>query len=121
MKKLITLASVGVFLLSLQGASLAQEKAPAPAAPAVEKAAPAAPVAPKMEAPAAPKMEAPAAPKEEAAKATKKSKTKKAKAPKKTKKAKKVPEVRGHSQADGDPGSVPEFGPFLGDEFRPQI
>ena len=29
MKKLVTLASVGVFLLSLQGASLAQEKAPA--------------------------------------------------------------------------------------------
>ena len=29
MKKLITLASVGVFLLSLQGASLAQEKTPA--------------------------------------------------------------------------------------------
>ena len=29
MKKLVTLASVGVFLLSLQGASLAQEKTPA--------------------------------------------------------------------------------------------
>ena len=35
MKKLVTLASVGVFLLSLQGASLAQDKAPAtPATPA---------------------------------------------------------------------------------------
>ena len=29
MKKLVTLASVGVFLLSLQGASLAQDKTPA--------------------------------------------------------------------------------------------
>ena len=28
MKKLVTLASVGVFLLSLQGLALAQEKAP---------------------------------------------------------------------------------------------
>ena len=89
MKKILALASVGAFVLSLAGMSLAQEKAPAPGAPAVEKAAP---VAPKMEAPAAPKMEAPAAPKEEAAKATKKSKTKKAKAAKKTKKAKKVPQ-----------------------------
>src|SRR5665648_821071 len=36
MNKLVTLASVGVFLLSLQGASLAQEKTPAtPASPAV--------------------------------------------------------------------------------------
>ena len=33
MKKLVTLASVGVFLLSLQGASLAQGKAPAPRPP----------------------------------------------------------------------------------------
>ena len=36
MNKLVTLASVGVFLLSLQGASLAQDKTPAtPATPAV--------------------------------------------------------------------------------------
>jgi hypothetical protein len=36
MKKLITLASAGVFLLSLQGASLGQEKTPAtPATPAM--------------------------------------------------------------------------------------
>jgi len=36
MNKLVTLASVGVFLLSLQGASLAQDKTPAtPASPAV--------------------------------------------------------------------------------------
>ena len=49
MKKLVTLASVGVFLLSLQGASLAQEKAPAtPATPA----APATPAGPPAAAPA---------------------------------------------------------------------
>jgi len=56
MKKLVTLASVSVFLLSLQGASLGQEKPAAPAAPpppAAEK-----PVAPKMEQPAAPAKEA---------------------------------------------------------------
>ena len=36
MNKLVTLASVGVFLLSLPGASLAQEKTPAtPASPPV--------------------------------------------------------------------------------------
>ena len=72
MKKLMVMLTAGMFLLSLVGASLAQEKAkaPAPGAPAVEKA------------PAAPQVEAPAAPKEEA-KGVKKEKVKK---PKKTKK-----------------------------------
>ena len=39
MKKLVTLASAGVFLLSLQGASLAQDKTPAPRPPAAPPAA----------------------------------------------------------------------------------
>src|SRR5450759_3045160 len=85
MKKLVTLASVGVFLLSLQGASLAQEKAPVtPAAPPLTAPSVTAPV----ETPATP--EATAAPKTKTAK--KKSKlSKKAKA---AKKAKKCPPVK---------------------------
>ena len=85
MKKIVTLASVGVFLLSLQGASLAQEKEKAPAPPAVPPAV--------EKAPAAPEVKAPAATAKEEAKATKKGKkaekkkAKKAK-PKKKKKAK---------------------------------
>ena len=85
MKKIVTLASVGVFLLCLQGASLAQEKEKAPAPPAVPPAV--------EKAPAAPEVKAPAATAKEEAKATKKGKkaekkkAKKAK-PKKKKKAK---------------------------------
>lgn len=84
MKKIVTLASVGVFLLSLQGASLAQEKEKAPAPPAVPPAVEKAPAAPEVKAPAAPA-------KKEEAKATKKAKkaekkkAKKAKAKKKKK------------------------------------
>jgi len=89
MKKLMVLLTAGMFLLSLVGASLAQEKAkaPAPGAPTVEKA----PGAPKAEAPAAPKVEAPAAPKEEA-KEVKKEKVKKTKKTKKTRVKKKKKE-----------------------------
>ena len=67
MKKLITLASAGVFLLSLQGASLAQDKTPAPipAAPATPAAPPAATV------PSVTPAETPAAPETKAAKKTK--------------------------------------------------
>jgi hypothetical protein len=80
MKKLVTLASAGVFLLSLQGLTLAQEKAPAPA-----------PVAPPaIETPAASKAEtaAPEAKQTKKAKKSKKAKSKKAKKTKKTKKPK---------------------------------
>jgi len=83
MKKIVTLASVGVFLLSLQGASLAQEKEKAPAPPAVPPAV--------EKGPAAPEVKAPAAAAKEEAKATKKAKkaekkkAKKAKAKKKKK------------------------------------
>jgi hypothetical protein len=88
MRKIITVASAGVFLLSLQGASLAQkeEKAPAPP-PMTEKQAPA---APKAEAPApkAPEVKpAETKPKAKAKKTQKKTKKKKTK-PKKTKKTK---------------------------------
>ena len=77
MKKIVTLASVGVFLLSLQGATLAKEKAPAPApVPAAE------PMTHKADTPAV-KEEGKTAKK---AKKTKKTNTKKTK---KTKKAKK--------------------------------
>ena len=55
MKKLVTLASVGVFLLSLQGLTLAQEKAPMPA-PATPPAA-TTPMAPPAETQAAPQQE----------------------------------------------------------------
>jgi outer membrane biosynthesis protein TonB len=83
MNKIVTLASVGVFLLSLQGASLAQDKTPAsPASPAVPPVA-----APSVTGP----VETPATPEATSVKKTKKSKksksTKKAKKPKKAKKA----------------------------------
>jgi hypothetical protein len=83
MKKLVTLASVGMFLLSLLGVSLAQEKAPAPA-PAAPPAA-TAPVAPAPAPPAAPKQEV-----KGAKKAKKQKKAKKGKKGKKGKKAKKA-------------------------------
>ena len=92
MKKLMVMLTAGMFLLSLVGASLAQEtaKAPPPGAPTVEKA----PAAPQVEAPAAPKVETPAAPKGET-KGVKKGKTqkpKKAKKPRIKKKKEKVEE-----------------------------
>jgi len=59
MEKVLALASVGAFLLSLTGALLAQEEEPTAATPpAAEKATPATPGALAMEAPAAPKSEA---------------------------------------------------------------
>ncbi|MGD0826536.1 MAG: hypothetical protein ABSA09_00410 [Desulfobaccales bacterium] len=83
MKKVLALASVGAFLLSLTGASLAQEKGPTAATPpAAEKEKPATTGAPAVEGPAAPKSKAkpattgapamggPAAPKSEGAKET---------------------------------------------------
>ncbi len=80
MKKVITLAAAGVFLLSLQGATMAQEKAPTATPPMQEKQAPA---APKVEAPAvkAPEVKAPEA------KTQTKATDKKAKAKAKAKKA----------------------------------
>ena len=84
MKKMVTIATAGVFLLSLQGAVLAQkeEKAPAPP-PMMEKQTPA---TPKAEAPPAAKApEVKPAETKSKAKATKKAKTKKTR----TKKAKK--------------------------------
>src|SRR4030042_2357078 len=91
MKKITTLATAGVFLLSLQGASLAQkeEKAPAPP-PMMEKQAPA---APKVETPApkAPEVKpAETKPQSKAAKKDKKDKKKKPRV-KKTKKPKAPP------------------------------
>ena len=83
MKKIVTLASVGVFLLSLQGASLAQEKEKAPAPPAVPPAVEKAPVAPEVKAPAAAAKEEAKATKK--AKKAEKKKAKKAKAKKKKK------------------------------------
>jgi hypothetical protein len=82
MKKWVTLATAGAFLLSLQGASLAQEKEKTPAAPATP---------PIMEkAPAAPKEVKEAAPlKEEGKKEKEKTKKPKTKTKKKTKKPKK--------------------------------
>jgi hypothetical protein len=79
MKKITTLATAGVFLLSLHGASLAQkeEKAPAPP-PMVEK-----------QIPTAPKTEAPGATKGAEMKSTQTKAKAKAKAQKKTKKKKK--------------------------------
>jgi hypothetical protein len=84
MNKLVTLASVGVFMLSLQGASLAQDKSPAtPASPAVPPVA-----APPVTGP----VETPATPEVTGAQKTKKAKkTKTTKKTKKTKKAKKAP------------------------------
>lgn len=84
MKKIITIATAGVFLLGLQGASFAQkeEKAPAPP-PMIEKQAPA---APKAETPPAAKT-----PEMKPAKAKHKAKHKaksKTKAKKKSKKKK---------------------------------
>jgi hypothetical protein len=88
MKKLITLASVGIFLLSLQGASLAQEKAPAtPAGPPAEAPAVTAPA----ETPTTPEATVPKA--KTAKKKTAKKKTAKKKA-KTTKKAQKCPPVK---------------------------
>jgi hypothetical protein len=89
MRKIVTMASAGVFLLSLQGASLAQkeEKAPAPP-PMTEKQAP---VAPKAQTPAAPKAPEVKPGKTKAqtkAKKKSKSKSKKRKKARKTKKAK---------------------------------
>ncbi len=73
MKKLITLASVGVFLLSLQGASLAQDKVPAtPATPAI----PATPAGPPTAATPSITPETPAAPEVKKAQKTKKTKKK---------------------------------------------
>lgn len=89
MKKIITLATAGVFLLSLQGASLAQkeEKTPAPP-PMIEKQIP---TTPKTEAPPAPKMETPAATKGSEVKSTEtKAKTKAKKKGKKKKKGRKT-------------------------------
>jgi outer membrane biosynthesis protein TonB len=81
MKKLFALASVVAFLLSLQGASLAQEKAaPTPATPPVVEKAPA-------------PVEVPVAPKEEVTKETKKEKAAKKKKKKKAKGKKKKPKV----------------------------
>ncbi|MEW6657756.1 MAG: hypothetical protein AB1424_03760 [Thermodesulfobacteriota bacterium] len=87
MRKIVTMATAGVFLLSLQGASLAQkeEKAPAPP-PMMEKQAPA---APKAEAPAPKAPEAKSADTKPKTKADKKAKDKKKKSkPKKVKKPK---------------------------------
>ncbi len=86
MKKIITLAAAGTFLLSLQGASLAQEKTPPATPPMVEKQAPA---APKVEAPAvkAPETKAPET-KTQTKATNKKSKIKKKIKARKAKKAK---------------------------------
>jgi len=82
MKKVITLAAAGIFLLSLQGVSLGQEKAPGAATPPMtEKQAPA---APKAEAPAAKTPEVKAPETKSQTKAT----DKKAKAKQKAKKLK---------------------------------
>jgi hypothetical protein len=81
MEKVLALASVGAFLLSLTGASLAQEEEPTAATPpAAEKATPATPGALAMEAPAAPKSEA--------VKETREGKRQKGKSPTKPKKPK---------------------------------
>lgn len=85
MKKIITIATAGVFLLSLQGASLAQKEEKAPATPPmIEKQAPA---APKAETPAPKAPEAKAAEAKPKTKAEKKPKQKKPKV-KKVKKEK---------------------------------
>ncbi len=91
MKKVITLASAGIFLLSLQGASLGQEKAPSTATPPMtEKQAPA---APKAEAPApkAPEVKAPET-KSQSKATNKKSKAKQKAKSRKAKKQKAAPE-----------------------------
>lgn len=89
MKKVISMAAAGIFLLSLQGVSLGQEKAPTATPPMTEKQAPA---APKAEAPAAkaPEVKAPEAKSQsKASKATdKKSKLKQKAKARKAKKAK---------------------------------
>ncbi|MHB8068310.1 MAG: hypothetical protein ACYDIC_10475 [Desulfobaccales bacterium] len=86
MNKVIILATAGIFLLSLQGASLAQEKAPTATPPMQEKQAPA---APKAEAPAAkaPEAKAPEA-KTQTKAADKKAKIKQKAKARKAKKAK---------------------------------
>jgi outer membrane biosynthesis protein TonB len=89
MKKIITLATAGVFLLSLQGASMAQKEEKTPATPPmIEKQIP---TPPKTEAPPAPKMETPAASKGSEVKSTgTKVKTKAKKKGKKKKKGRKT-------------------------------
>lgn len=86
MKKVVTLATAGIFLLSLQGASLGQEKAPTATPPMTEKQAPA---MPKAEAPAAktPEAKAPEA-KSQSKAGDKKAKLKQKAKARKAKKAK---------------------------------
>ena len=109
MKKVLALASVGAFLLSLTGASLAEEKTPAPAPAAPAAAAPATPAAPKMEVPAAPEAEVKARGKE--GQETKGQKVQKGQKEPKRPKRKRRKQSPPNNQADHNPGSPPEFGP----------
>jgi hypothetical protein len=86
MKKLVTLASVGVFLLSLQGITLAQQKTPAPAPP------------PAGVTPAPPPGETPTMPLKKEAKGTKKAKHSKHKKAKHAKHKKVKPKKAKHAK-----------------------
>ena len=115
MKKVLALASVGAFVLSLAGASLAQEKAPAPAAPAVGRRRPR-PGGAEDGGPGGSEDGSARGSEGRDAKATKKARPK-SQGPKKSQKGQKGTEEPRIAKPT-NPGPRPEFGPLLGDEFR---